>query len=384
MNRTRTLATRLVHSASPHIERAVVAPIFQTANYLQDDAQTYAGVRYLRLSNSPQHLALHAKLASIEESEAALSFASGMAAISTALLALLVPGDHVLVQASTYGGTATLLGEDLRSLGISHTEVDAARPETWPAALRPTTRVFYVEGISNPLMEVPDLPAVRDFARAHGLVSMIDNTFVSPVNFTPIPFGFDLVLHSATKYLNGHSDLVAGVAAGGAALIERLAHRQNHLGGSLDPNSAFLLDRGLKTLHLRMARHNETAERLARALAEHPAIASVRYPGLPSDPAYARARSVFSGFGGMLAFRVRTALAAERFLAAVRIPLHAASLGGVESLVVRPSRSSHLGLEPALREAKGITDALIRVSVGVEDADELIADFRQALDQAEG
>lgn len=373
------LATRLVHAGASPVEGAVVGPIFQSANYLQDHAETYGDVRYLRLSNGPQHRALHAKLAAIEEADAALAFASGMAAIGTTLLALLRPGDHVLVQANVYGGTASLLDEDLRVLGVEHTRVDAARPESWAAARTPRTRAFYVETISNPLLDVPDLAAVRDFCRTHGLLSLIDNTFASPVNFRPIPFGFDLVLHSATKYLNGHSDICAGVVAGSAALVGRVRRAQNHLGGSLDPHAAFLLDRGLKTLHLRVERQNATALRLARALAEHPAVAEVRYPGLPDDPAHARAKAALSGFGGMVAFRARDAATAERFLERVTIPLHAASLGGVETLVVRPSRSSHLGLAPAEREALGIDDALVRVSVGVEDPDDLIDDLARAL-----
>jgi cystathionine beta-lyase/cystathionine gamma-synthase len=375
----RTLATRAVHAGSPRTDGAVVTPIFQTANYLQEDVGDYAAVRYLRLSNGPQHLALHAKLAALEEAEAALSFGSGMAAISTALLSALQAGDHALVQHNVYGGTQTLLEHDLKGLGITHTAVDAARPDTWDAALQPRTRVFYVEGISNPLLGVPDLEAVVAFCRRHGLASIIDNTFPSPVNFRPIPFGFDLVVHSATKYLNGHSDLVAGVVAGSAERVGRVLHRQNHLGGCLDAHAAFLLDRGLKTLHLRVERQNANAGKLAAFLAGHPSVAEVRYPGLPDDPSHGRARRWMAGFGGMLAFRARDAASAERFLARVRIALHAASLGGVESLVVRPSRSSHLGMSPEARAALGIDDALIRVSVGVEDADELIEDFGRAL-----
>ncbi len=369
------LPTLLVHAGAEHPQGAVVGPIHRSANYLQDGAATYAGVRYLRLSNSPQQRALHVKLAAIEGAESALSFASGMAAISTSLLALLSKGQHLLIQRNVYGGTRTFL-EDLQRWGIEHTEVDATQPETWPSALRPETAVFYVEAVSNPLMEVPDLPAVLAFCREHDLRSVIDNTFLSPLQFRPIEHGFDLVAHSATKYLAGHSDLVAGSIAGSAALVQRVLRQQSHLGGSLDPEACYLLDRGLKTLHLRVPWQAASALRLARFLSSHPAVERVRYPGLEGDPNHPRTR-LFSGCGGMLSFSLRGS--AEGLLSRLRVPLNAASLGGVESLVVRPARSSHLGMDPAERDRIGITDRLVRVSVGVEDPDDLLADFEQAL-----
>ncbi len=381
------LPTTLVHGpdhdatrAADHaVEGAVVMPIFRSANYLQDErpGATYADVRYQRLSNTPQHRTLHTKLAAVEGAEAALSFASGMAAITTGLLATLSQGDHLLVPANLYGGTASFL-VDLARWGIGHTVVDPTDPAQWEAAITPSTRVFYVESVSNPLLTVPDLEAVVRFARAHGLVSMIDNTFLSPVQYRPVAAGFDLVLHSATKYLAGHSDCIAGVAAGSAELVERIGRQQNLLGGSLDPEAAFLLDRGLKTLHLRVPAQARTAMRLAELLDAHPAIARVRYPGLPSDPNHERARG-FGGFGGMLAFETTSVQVADQLFERLRIPVNAASLGGVESLVVRPSRSSHLGLPEAEREALGITDRLLRVSVGLEDGDDLLEDFAAAL-----
>ena len=215
--------------------------------------------------------------------------------------------------------------------------------------------------------------------RRHGLVSVIDNTFATPVNFRPAEMRFDLVVHSATKYLNGHSDLVAGAVIGSSAAVDRVRHLLLHLGGSLDPNTCFLLERGLKTLSLRVRRQNETAMQLARFLEGHPSVRGVNYPGLSSSPSHLFASRYFSGFGGMLSFYLEDAASAERFLSRLTVPVHAASLGGVESLVVRPSRSSHLGLEEEVRNQLGITDDLIRVSVGIEDAEELIADFEQAL-----
>jgi len=357
----------------------VVTPIFQSANYEMAGETEDHGVRYLRLGNSPNHVALGHKLAAIEGAEAAAVAGSGMAAITATLLSLLGNGDHLLVQKTLYGTTATFLTRHAPRLGIAHTAVDVARPEGWAAALRPETRVFYVESVSNPLLEVGDLQQVVAFARAHGLVTVIDNTFLSPVNFRPLEHGFDLVLHSATKYLNGHSDIVAGVVAGDGERVRDVTRALSHLGGCLDAHACFLLDRGLKTLALRVRRQNESAMRMAHFLAGHPAVASVRYPGLPDDPSHRFARALFDGFGGMVSFYARDAAAAERFLEGVTLALVAPSLGGVESLVVRPTRSSHLGMASAEREALGITDALVRVSVGLEDVDELIEDFDRAL-----
>jgi cystathionine beta-lyase/cystathionine gamma-synthase len=378
----RRLSTLLVHAGAPRIEGAVVTPVFQSANFLQEDVATYGAVRYLRLSNSPQQLALAAKLAAIEGAEDALPLSSGMAAISTALLSVLSSGDRVLVQQNTYGGTTTLLA-DFHRFGIEVVEVDAAAPETWPEVCTPNTRAFYVEAVSNPLMDVPALDAVVAFARERGLVSLVDATFQSPVGFRAIPFGFDLVLHSATKVLNGHSDLVAGVVAGSTAHIARVRDLQHHLGGHLDAHGCFLLDRGLKTLALRVPRMAENAARMARFLADHPRVRRVRYPGLERDPHHARASRFFEHFGWMLSFELDSAATAERLLSRVRIALHAASLGGTETLLVRPSRSSHLGLLEEERARLGIDDRLVRMSVGIEDPEDLIEDLAQALDPAD-
>lgn len=375
------LGTQVVHAGATHTEGAVVQPVFQTANFLQSGATTYGALRYMRLSNSPQHQALHRKLAAIEQAEAALTFTSGMAAVSTALLSVLKAGDHLLIQHNVYGGTETFL-HDLAGLGIETTRIDGARPETWE--VRPNTRAIYVEAMSNPLLQVPELQAVVDLARSRGLVSIIDNTFQSPVGFRPVPFGFDLVVHSATKYLNGHSDIVAGVVAGSTERMASVAHLQHHLGSSLDAHACFLLDRGLKTLALRVPRQAATAVELARVLREHPAVAHVRHPGLPEDPSHARAARWFDHFGAMITFEATSEHVAETFVAETRLALNAASLGGVESLVVRPARSSHIGMPEAARMALGITDRLVRLSIGVEDPDDLRADFVRALDAALG
>lgn len=377
----KALDTQAIHAGTPdpRPEGAVVTPIYQSANFLQNDAVDYEGVVYMRLGNTPNHEILQARMAAVEGAEASLVCGSGMSAISATLLGSLSSGDHLIVQRNVYGGTAMLVDNDLPRLGIHNTKVDPARPDTWKTALQPTTRMFYVESASNPLLELADLEAVVAFCREHGLVSVIDNTFMSPVNYRPLEHGFDIVLHSATKYLNGHSDIAAGVVSASRDRLTPIRVVLGHFGGHLDANACFLLERGLKTLGIRVRRQNETALRLARVLADHPAVARVNYPGLPGHPGHERAARLFAGFGGMLSFETRELASADRFLDRVRIAVHAASLGGVESLVVRPARSSHIGLTPEERESLGITDRLVRVSVGIEDPDELIEDFVAAL-----
>ena len=378
------LASKVVHAGAPEpIDGAVVTPIFQSANYLMRGETRYEDMRYIRLHNSPNHESLQTRLAAIEGGEAALVTASGMAAISSSILAFARTGDHLLVQKTVYGGTQGFLDHDGPGLGLEHTAIDLADPagpEVWKDALRPETRLLYAETISNPLIEVGNLRAAVEFARQHGLISMIDNTFASPVNFRPLELGFDLVLHSATKYLNGHSDLVAGVVVGSAENVARIRHLQLHLGAALDPHACFLFERGLKTLVLRVERQNENALKLARFLESRPEVRRVFYPALESSPGHPWAADLFDGYGGMLAFELESPSAAEHFVETVQLPLHAASLGGVESLVVRPAHSTHMGLSPEERAARGISDELIRVSVGIEDGEELVADFARALD----
>lgn len=376
-----SISTQLIHAGEPQprIEGSVCMPVFQSANFVATDEGQYDAIKYARLNNTPNHTALHLKLAAIENGEAALILGSGMAAIGTTLFGLLKSGDHVLVQKTVYGGTFSILSEDLKRFGVDTDFVDAGDPATWAAKLKPSTKMFYVESISNPLMEVPALSEVVDFARRKNLYSVIDNTFATPVNFRPLDLGFNISLHSATKYLNGHSDIVAGAVIGTKDLIARIAHSAAHLGGSLDPHACFLLQRGMKTLSLRMQHHNTAALRIARHLSEHRAIRSVNYPGLESSSSHARAKEYFSGFGGMLSFELKDVEKTASFLNALKYPLLAASLGGVESLVILPARSSHLGMTPEERHAAGIGEGLIRYSVGIEDPVDLIADLDQAL-----
>jgi cystathionine beta-lyase/cystathionine gamma-synthase len=378
----KSIETKLIHAGEPkpRVDGAVVLPIFQTAMFEYAGEATYDDIRYLRLSNSPNHVALHKKLAALENAESALVTASGMAAISTTLLTILSAGDHLLAQDCLYGGTHDFLTRDFASFGISFDFINPEEPESWKRLLRPTTRAIYVESMTNPLLQVGDLEAVAAFARQHGLVSIIDNTFASPINFRPVERGFDLSVHSATKYLNGHSDIVAGTVIGRADLVGKITHRLNHLGGSLDPHAAFLLHRGLKTLAVRVRHQNESALKMAGFLERHPAVARVNYPGLESHPRHARARELFDGFSGMMSFEVKGGVAeAERFMHRTQLPVIAPSLGGVETLITRPSTTSHSGMSPVDRRRLGISDSLIRVSIGLEAAEDLIADFDQAL-----
>jgi cystathionine beta-lyase/cystathionine gamma-synthase len=376
--------TKLIHAGEPEprIGGAVSMPIFQSATFEYKGEKTYDAIRYIRLNNTPNHLALHQKLAALENAEAALVTASGMAAISTTLLTVLSAGGHMLAQDCLYGGTHDLLTRDFASFGLSFDFINADDPDSWKQKLRSNSKAIYVESMTNPLLQVADLKAVPSFAREHGLLSIIDNTFTSPINFRPIEWDYDLSLHSATKYLNGHSDIVAGAVIGKASLVEEITRRLNHLGGTLGPHAAFLLHRGLKTLAVRMRHHNESALRVAQFLEQHPAVSQVNYPGLESHPRHSRAHELFDGYSGMLSFELKGDVeAAERFMHGARLPIVAPSLGGVETLITRPATTSHSGMAPEDRRRLGISDNLIRLSIGLEAADDLIEDFDQALEK---
>jgi cystathionine beta-lyase/cystathionine gamma-synthase len=376
------IETKLIHAgeSDSRVMGAVSLPVFQTAMYEYAGEESYHDIRYIRLNNSPNHLALHQKLASLENAEAALVAASGMAAITTTLLTVLSAGDHLLAQNCLYGGTHDFLTRDFAGFGLEFDFIDGDDPDSWKSLLRPNTKAIYVEAMSNPMLQVSDLSAAAAFAKEYGLVSMIDNTFASPINFRPAERGFDLSLHSCTKYLNGHSDIVGGACIGPAHLVEKVKHKLDHLGGSMDPHAAFLLIRGMKTLALRVRHQNESTLKIARFLEEHAAIQRVNYPGLESHPNHKRARELFDGFSGVLSFEIKGGVdAAERFMQRARLPIIAPSLGGVETLMTRPSTTSHSGMTPEDRGRLGITDSLIRVSVGIESTEEIIEDFDQAL-----
>jgi cystathionine beta-lyase/cystathionine gamma-synthase len=381
-DRKMNLDTKLILGGepSPRIVGAVTMPIFQSSTFESAGGDSYDTMRYIRLNNTPNHDVLHDKLAMLENADSALVTASGMAAISTALITLLKPGGHLLAQNVLYGGTLGLLGEQFPDLGLSSSFIDGTDPASWEAKLKPETKAIYVETISNPLMGVPDLKAIVDFAKKHNIISMIDNTFASPVNFRPAELGFDLSFHSGTKYLGGHSDIVAGAIIGRKDLVREIFVNLKYFGGSLDPHACFLLHRGLKTLGVRVRQQNQNALTLARFFEDHPAIGTVNYPGLESNPEHGRAKEFLDGFGGMLSIDpAGGADAALKIMDRVEIPIVAPSLGGVESLLSRPATTSHLAVPPEERSELGISDGLIRLSVGIESIDDLIDDFRQAI-----
>jgi len=376
------LETKLIHAGEPDppIEGAVSMPIFQSSTFQYESTGTYHDIRYIRLNNTPNHVAVHHKLAALENAEAALVTGSGMAAISTTLLAILSSGDHFLAQNCLYGGTHDFITKDLPALEISCDLIDGDDPDPWKRYLRKNTKAIYVETMTNPLLQVGDLKGVVEFASNHGLISVIDNTFASPVNFRPAEWGFDLSLHSCTKYLNGHSDIVAGAVIGREDLVQRITHKLNHLGGSLDPHACFLLHRGLKTLAVRVNYQNESTLKIAGFLENHSAVKTVNYPGLESHFRHQRARELFDGYSGMLSFELAGGVeAAEQFIRRTTIPFVAPSLGGVETLITRPATTSHSGMSAEDRQNLGISDSLIRLSVGIEATEDIIEDFDQAL-----
>jgi len=377
-----SMQTLVVHGGErrPGPEGSVVYPIYQGTVYSVEPGTGYHDLPYIRLSSTPSQRYLHDKLAALEGAEAAVATASGMAAVTTTLLSILRAGDHLLASDCLYGGTHDFITEHAEALGWSYSFVDVHQPETWAAARTPRTKVFLAETITNPLMRVGLLREIAEFGRSEGLLTMIDNTFATPVNFRPLRVGFDLCFHSATKYLGGHSDLVAGAVMGRAELIDQVRHALNHYGGSLDPHTGFLLARGIKTLALRVRAQNENAMALASFLTDHPAVAAVNYPGLAAHPDHGHAAELMPGFGGMLSLRLRGGdAAAQTLLDAVRLPFVAPSLGGVETLITRPATTSHAGMSPEDRERLGITSDLVRVSCGIEGTRDLIADFDQAL-----
>lgn len=375
--------TLAVHGGErrPGPQGSVVYPIFQSTVYTVEPGTDYHDLKYLRLNSTPSQQYLNDKVAVLEGAEAAVTTASGMAAATSTLHSVLKAGDHLLVGDVLYGGTHEFLTEHAEANGWSFTFVDPHDPQSWAVALTPATKAFMVESITNPLMRVAEHTQVIEFARQHNIVSIIDNTFATPVNFRPVKLGFDIAFHSATKYLNGHSDLVAGCVVGSSAHVNAVRKIVNHYGGALDAHASFLLARGLKTLALRVKAQNHNAMTLAQELASHQKVAAVNYPGLADHPDHQLAAELFNGFGGMLSLRpVGGVSAAHKLTESVRLPFSAPSLGGVESLITRPAISSHAGMDPQTRHEIGISDDLVRVSCGIEDTDDLIADFRQALD----
>ena len=358
---------------------AVMPPIFQTSTYAQKGPGEHSGFEYSRTHN-PTRYALERAVAALEDGRFGLAFASGLAATTT-VLHLLDAGDHVVAGDDMYGGTFRLFDKVLRRRGQSFSYVDMIDPSNVEAAIRPETKLVWLETPTNPMLKLGDIRAIAAICKRRNVLLAIDNTFMSPVCQRPLELGADLVVHSTTKYIGGHSDVVGGAVVGSdPALYERLAFLQNAVGAVPGPQDCYLTLRGLKTLPLRMQRHQENAGRIAQFLAQHPRVERVIYPGLESHPQHQLARTQMTGFGGMLSFYLRGDLeAARRFLKAVRVFTLAESLGGVESLVAHPASMTHASMTPEARRRAGISDGLIRLSVGIESAEDLWADLEQAL-----
>lgn len=357
---------------------AIITPIFQTSTYVQDELGKHKGFEYARTQN-PTRLALERNIAAIEGGRGAYAFASGMAAIG-AIMTLLQSGDHVVVTDNTYGGTFRLFDKVLTKYGLTFTYVDTSDAARVAAAMRPETKMLFVETPTNPVMRLTDLRQAAELAHAHGARLVVDNTFASPCLQRPLEFGADLVVHSTTKYLNGHSDSIGGIVIGARDEdLEWLKFIQNAEGAILSPFDSWLVLRGTKTLALRMAQHNASGLALAQYLDGHPAVASVLYPGLPSHPQHELAVRQMKGFGGMLSFDVGSFERARQVCNRVELIALAESLGGVESLMCHPASMTHASVPPERRLAIGLTDSLVRISVGVEDPADLIADLEQAL-----
>jgi cystathionine gamma-synthase len=384
-------STQAVHGGEPRhqLASALTAPIVQTATYAFRDSQEIADhfegrverEEYGRYGNPTQRVA-EAKLAALEGAQEGLLFASGMAAITTTLFAMLSKGAHVIVTDDAYRRTRQFLNQILRRYGVEVTTVPAGDYDRLEEAIRRTTRLIFSESPTNPYNRVIDLERLADIGRRHRVKTIIDSTFATPVNQRPIELGIDLVVHSATKYLGGHNDLMAGVVLGSRSLVGGIRDLHSVTGAVPDPFAAYLLIRGLKTVALRVARQNENAQRIAEFLEAHPKVERVHYPGLKSHPEHDLARRQMRGFGGVVSFEVRGDLAAaSRLVDACRIPRIAPSLGGVESLIEQPALMSFYELTTEERLQIGIRDALVRYAVGIEDADDLIADLDQALDR---
>lgn len=375
-------ATKAIHAGQEPdpTTGAVITPIYQTSTYAQEGLGKHKGYEYARTQN-PTRTAVEQNLAALEGAKFGYAFASGMAAIDTTLR-LVKAGDHVIVSDNTYGGTFRLFSRVLSDYGVEFTYVDTTEPHNVETAIKPNTKMVFLETPTNPVMSVTDLKAVADLAHAAGAIVVCDNTFLSPALQRPIEHGVDIVLHSTTKYLNGHSDSIGGVVVtNDEQIAEKLAFLQNSVGSILSPFDSWLVLRGTKTLALRMKAHDENGRAVAAFLAEHPKVEKVYYPGLTSHPQHELAKRQQDGFGGMISFDVGSLDNAKKVLESVRLCTLAESLGGVETLISHPATMTHASVPLEKRNKLGITDGLVRVSVGVEDVEDIIADLDQALNQ---
>ena len=376
-------STLAIHG-TPHrrADWSPIAPALMQSSTFVNPIGSDEEVLYSRYGNNPNQIELARKYALLEGAENSIFLASGMGATALAHLAVLRPGDHLISSSWIYGGTQRLFDEELARFGIEVTYVSPDQPRLWRKSIRKATRALFVETPTNPLMRVIDLAPISYVAKEEGLALLVDATFASPINFRPLEHGADIVITSATKYLNGHSDVIAGAVAGSSAFVEEVNRLMRLWGQAIDPHAAWLIDRGMRTLAVRMERHNANGLALAQWAEQHPGVAKVHYPGLPSHPDHQRAKAVLNGFGGMIGIELKGgARAAERLLKRVKLITHAPSLAGVETLVSEPRLTSHKSIGAEGRAKIGIPDGFLRLSCGIEDAPDIIGDLEQALEK---
>jgi cystathionine beta-lyase/cystathionine gamma-synthase len=381
MSRQFGFSTTAIHGIpSRRPDWAPVAPAVQQSSTFVNPVGSDDEVLYSRYGNNPNQVELARKYALLEGADEAIFVASGMGATALAHLAVLRPGDHLISSTWIYGGTQHLFDQELARFGIEVTYVNPEHPRQWRKALRKSTRAIFVETPTNPLMRIVDLAPISYIAEEEGVALLVDATFASPVNFRPLEHGADVVITSATKYLNGHSDVIAGAVAGSGSFVEEVNRLMRLWGQAIDPHAAWLIDRGMRTLALRMERHNQNGLAVAQWAERHGGILKVHYPGLPSHPDHARAKQVLNGFGGMVGLELKGgAKAAERLLNQLKLITHAPSLAGVETLVSEPRLTSHKSIGAEGRAKMGIPDGFLRLSCGIEDAADIIGDLEQAL-----
>lgn len=355
--------------------KGAVSPMYLSTSYEFMDVDVK---RYPRYFNTPNQEALCKKIAALEHTESALIFGSGMAAVSTTLMAFLQQGDHVVLQNALYGGTYNLIVEEFHKYGITYTFTEGLDEAAFAKAITPKTKVLYIETPSNPLLKVTDIKMVSKLAKANNIVTMIDNTFASPINQNPVDFGIDIVIHSATKYMGGHSDICAGAVAASNIHIDRIWNLAKNLGGSLSDMTVWLLERSLKTMGLRVEAQNKNALKMAKWLANREEVAAVYYPGLKTHKDHKLAKEQMRGFGGMMSFELKECIHAEKFMKELKLIKASMSLAGIESTMLSPTQTSHALLSPEEREKQGIADGLIRFSVGIENAKDLKKDIKDA------
>ncbi len=356
--------------------KGAISPLFMSSSYQYEDVEVK---RYPRYFNTPNQEALCKKVASLEKMESAMIFGSGMAAVSTTMLAFLQKGDHVVLQQTLYGGTYNFIVEEFPKYGIEFSFAEGFKEADFKAKIKKNTKVIYVETPSNPLMLITDLQMIANIAMPKGIVTMLDNTFASPINQTPVDFGIDISIHSATKYMGGHSDICAGAVAASTEHIKRIWELGKNLGGSLSDYTVWLLERSMKTMALRVGAQNKNAKKMAKWLEKNNSVAKVYYPGLKSHPDYELAKKQMKGFSGMLSFELKQNIDSNKFMKSLQLVKQSMSLAGVESTILSPTKTSHSLLTAEERKNQNISDGLLRFSVGIEETEDLIADFEQAI-----